>query len=75
MSHILHPPFPVCSVQTLLGGLVYIVMPLNPYSAGIDFRRQNLTSGSTLDDRRQILTSEVDHRTERIKIFIMAVDP
>ena len=30
-----------------------------------------------LDDvyGRQFLTSEVDHRTERIRIFIMAVDP
>ena len=34
----------------------------NPYSAGIDFSRQNLTS-------------KVDPRTERIKIFLMTVDP
>ena len=35
---------------------------VNPYSTGIDFRRQNLTS-------------KVDPRTERVKIFLMAVDP
>ena len=35
---------------------------LNPFSAGIDFRRQNLKS-------------KVDPRTERIRIFIIAVDP
>ena len=37
-----------------------------PYSAGIDF---------TDVYRRQILTTEVDPRAVRIKIFIMAVDP
>ena len=35
---------------------------VNPYSAGIDFSRQNLTS-------------IVDPRTVRINIFLMAVDP
>ena len=35
---------------------------LNPYSAGIDFSRQ-------------ILTSKVDPRTVRVQIFILAVDP
>ena len=35
---------------------------INPYSAGIDFRRQ-------------ILTSKVDPRTVIVKIFMMAVDP
>ena len=40
-------------------------LEVNPYSAGIDFRRQNLTSLS------QILTSKVDLRTVRVKIFIM----
>ena len=34
------------------------------YSAGIDFSRQN-----------QILTPEVDPRTVRINIFLMAVHP
>ena len=34
----------------------------NPYSAGIDFRRQ-------------ILTSKIDPHTVKVKIFIMAVDP
>ena len=35
---------------------------VNPYSAGIDFSHQNLTS-------------KVDPRTVRVKIFLMAVDP
>ena len=34
----------------------------NPYSAGIDFRRE-------------ILTSSIDPRTVRVKILILAVDP
>ena len=38
----------------------------NPFNAGTDFRRQN---------GLQILTSKVDPRTERINIFIMALDP
>ena len=37
---------------------------INPYSAGIDFSRQNLTS-----------TSKVDPRTVRLIIFLMVVDP
>ena len=37
-------------------------MLFNPFSAGIDFRRQ-------------ILTSKVGLRTERVMFFIMAVDP
>ena len=36
----------------------------NPYSVGIDFRRQNLW---TSDYRRQILTSKDGPRTERVK--------
>ena len=35
---------------------------INPYSAGIDFSRQ-------------ILTTKVDPRTVRVNIFIMVVDP
>ena len=35
-------------------------MKLNPYSAGIDFRRQ-------------ILTSKVDPRVVRVQLFILAV--
>ena len=42
------------------------VVRVNPYSAGIGFSRQN---------RGQILTSEVDPRTVRITIFMLAVDP
>ena len=42
---------------------------LNLNSAGID-----LTSESDVS-RRQILTSKVDPRTVRVKIFIMTVDP
>ena len=38
---------------------------VNPYSAGIDFSRQNLTSSS----------SKVDPGTVSVKIFILAVDP
>ena len=41
--------------------MVYNSM-LVPYTAVIDFRRQ-------------ILTSKVDPRTVRVKLFIMAVDP
>ena len=36
----------------------------NLYSAGIDFGHQNLT-----------LTSKINLRTVRVKIFLMAVDP
>ena len=36
---------------------------IDPYSAGIDISRQNLTS----TDRRQILTTNVDPRTVRVK--------
>ena len=36
--------------------------PFNPYSAGIDFRRQNLKS------------TDVDPRTEKVHTFIMTVD-
>ena len=38
------------------------ILAFNPDSAGIDFSRQ-------------ILTSNVDPRTVRVKIFIMAIDP
>ena len=34
----------------------------NPYSSGIDFSRQ-------------ILTTKVDPRAARVKMFVMAVDP
>ena len=57
----------------------------NPFSAGIEFRRQNLASigvkilrlwTSDFDVyRRQILTPNVDHRTKRIKRFPRVVDP
>ena len=40
---------------------------LNPDSAGIDFK-----SSESDVCRRQILTSEVDPRTVRVKIFLMA---
>ena len=40
----------------------------NPYRAGTDFSRQNLTS------RRQILTTKVDPRAVRVEIFLVAVD-
>ena len=46
-----------------------VLQETNPYSAGIDFIRQNLT----LICRRQILPPKVDPRTVRIKIFLMAV--
>ena len=42
-----------------LGEIIGIIY--NSYCAGIDFRRQNMTSN-------------VDHRTVRVKIFIIAVD-
>ena len=44
---------------------------LNSFSAGIVFRRQNRMSIY----RCQILTSKDDTRTERIRKFIMAVEP
>ena len=53
---------------------------LNPYSAGIDFSRQNLTSvahSAGIDFSRQNLmsvASKIDPRTVREKIFLMAVD-
>ena len=40
----------------------YTIVFVNPFSAGTDFRRQNLTS-------------KVDPRTKKITIFTMAVDP
>ena len=50
---------------------------INPYSAGIDFSRQNLTSGDVRFDicRRQVLTTKVYPRTVRVKIFLMVLDP
>ena len=48
----------------------------NPYSAGIDLSRQNLTSTAESDVcRRQILTTKVDPCTVRVKQFVMIVDP
>ena len=47
---------------------LYIMV--NPHSAGIDCRRQNLTS---VDVR--LLKSKVDPCTVRVKISLMAVDP
>ena len=49
---------------------LYKKAELKPYSAGIDFSRQNLTS----TDRRQILTTKVNPRAVRVKIFIMVVN-
>ena len=48
---------------------------LNPYSAGIDFRRQNLTTLDVYFRRRQILASKVDPRTVKVILFLVAVDP
>ena len=42
--------------------LAWLVRRIDPYSAGVDFRRQSLTS-------------EVDPRTGRVNIFLIAVDP
>ena len=42
-----------------------IFQRLKPYSAGIDFRRQC---------RRHILTSKVDPRTVRVKLFLLVAD-
>ena len=44
----------------MLGGIRRAT--IRPYTAGIDFRRQNLTSV-------EILTSKVDPRTVRVKYF------
>ena len=43
---------------------------VNSKSAGIDLRRQNLTSADVIF----ILTSKVDPRPVKVKIFLMAVD-
>ena len=42
---------------------------MSPFSAGIELRRQNMITLACLDVRfsRQILTSKVDSRTERVK--------
>ena len=45
----------------MLGHRLRRLPGINPSSAGIEFRRQNLTS------RRHILTSKVDPRTKRVK--------
>ena len=44
-----------------LTAAIEVVITLYPYIAGIDFRRQNLTS-------------KVDPRDVRLKIFIMAIE-
>ena len=49
-------------VETFTSKLYHVFEEHNPLSAGIDLRRQNLTS-------------QVDPRTRRFKYFIMAVDP
>ena len=46
---------------------------INHYSEVIDFGRENLTSVDVIFWPH--LTSKVDPRTERIKIFIVAADP
>ena len=40
------------------------------YNAGTDFSRQSSESGVC---RRQILTTNVDPRTVRVKIFLVAI--
>ena len=42
---------------------------INPYGAGMDISRQNLTSVDV-----QILTTKVDPRTVRVEMSIMTVD-
>ena len=44
-------------------------MVFNPYSAGIDFSHQNLTSADVRSWRLKVYP-----RTVRMKIFLMAVD-
>ena len=46
--------------------MVSNLLTLHPYSTGIDFSRQNLTSVQT--------TTKVDPRAVRVKIFLMVVD-
>ena len=43
----------------------------NPYSAGVDFSRHNMTSSC----RRQILTTKVDARTVTVNLFTTVADP
>ena len=45
-------------------------MMIDPFSAGTNFIRQNLTSV----DGRQILTTKVDPRTVRVNIFLLTID-
>ena len=52
--------------------MLLVSVMVNPYSAGIDFRRQNMTYVLC---RRQILTSKIDPRAVKVKIFIMSADP
>ena len=47
----------------------------NPFNAGTVFIRQNLTSIDVRFYRRQILTYTDGPRTERVNIYIEAVDP
>ena len=48
-----------------------VILTLDPYSAGIDFSRQNMTS----TDVRFWRLFKVDPRTVRVKIFLMVIDP
>ena len=62
-----HPPpswtrYSTCRIYAKPGlSYLYRINALNPYSAGIDLSRQNLTS-------------KVYPRTARVKIFLMLVD-
>ena len=50
------------SVRVVVLVCLKLFQSFNPHSAGIDFRRQ-------------ILTTKVHPRTVRVKIFLMVVDP
>ena len=51
--------------------MVHDTCDISPYSAGINFIRQNLASVC----RRQILTNKVDAHIVRITIVMLAVYP
>ena len=47
---------------------------LNPYSAGIDFSHQILTTKVVGVVEHHILTTKVYPRTKRVKIFLLVID-
>ena len=53
---------------------IFILFNFNSYIAGIDYRRHILTS-IVVRSETSDSADQVDPRTERVKIYIMAVNP